>query len=87
VELTGDIEMNDKERIAQMQQAIGQEVAARIVEVELKSVYGNGLIYPRNATAFIFAKMLGVKTFNREQVQGMRDLGYVVGHIVQEVVI
>jgi hypothetical protein len=84
---TQEIEMNEQERIEQMQKALAQEVANRIVQVELKNVYGKGLIYPRNANAFIFAKMLGVKTFNREQVQGMRDLGYVVGHIVQEVVI
>lgn len=64
---------------------LGQEIASKIVEVELKNVYGKGMIYPRNATAFIFAKMLGVKTFNRAQVQGMRDLGYVVGHVVAEV--
>ena len=79
--------MNEQERIGQMQKALAQEVANRIVQVELKSVYGKGLIYPRNATAFIFAKMLGVKTFSRAQVQGMRDLGYIVGHVVQEVVL
>jgi hypothetical protein len=64
---------------------LGEEIASKIVKVELKNVYGKGLIYPRNATAFIFAKMLGVKTFNLEQVQGMRDLGYVVGQVVSEV--
>lgn len=58
-----------------------------IVEVQLKSVYGNNLMYPVNTTARIFAKMLGVKTFNRAQVQGMRDLGYTVGHVAMEVVI
>ena len=55
-----------------------------VVQVEIRMVYGKGLIYPRNATAFIFAKMLGVKTFSREQVQGMRDLGYIVGQVVAE---
>lgn len=79
--------MNEQQRIEQMQKALGQEIANRIVEVELKSVYGKGLIYPRNANAFIFAKMLGVKTFNRDQVHGMRDLGYIVGHVAMEVVI
>jgi len=63
---------------------LGEEIASKIVEVELKNVYGKGMIYPRNATAFIFAKMLGVKTFNRAQVQGMRDLGYIVGQVVSE---
>jgi len=79
--------MNEQQRIEQMQKALGQEIANRIVEVELKSVYGKGLIYSRNANAFIFAKMLGVKTFNRDQVHGMRDLGYIVGHVAMEVVI
>lgn len=58
-----------------------------IVEVQLRNVYGNDLMYPVNTTARIFAKMLGVKTFNRHQVQGMRDLGYVVGQVVMDVVL
>jgi hypothetical protein len=64
---------------------LGQAVADKVVEVELRNVYGNNLMYPVNTTARIFAKLLGVKTFNRQQVQGMRDLGYVVGHVVSEV--
>lgn len=64
-----------------------QHGGEKIVEVQIRSVYGNDLLYPVNTTARIFAKMLGVKTFNRQQVQGMRDLGYIVGQVVQEVVL
>jgi hypothetical protein len=56
----------------------------QVIEVELRNVYGNNLMYPVNTTARIFAKMLGVKTFNRQQVQCMRDLGYTVGQVIGE---
>lgn len=79
--------MSEQERIEWLQKAPGQEVASRIVEVQIRSVYGNNLVYPINENAKIFARMLGVKTFNKSQVHGMRDLGYTVRHVVQEVVI
>ena len=56
----------------------------KVIEVEIRSVYGTNLLYPVNTSARIFAKMLGVKTFNRQQVQCMRDLGYTVGQVVAE---
>jgi len=73
--------MNDKEQAfsrENLQRALGAEVASRIVEVEIRSVYGNNLLYPVNQVAKDFAELLGVKTFNRAQVEGMKKLGYEV---------
>lgn len=64
---------------------LGDEVAARVIQVELRSVYGNKLLYPVNDTAKKFAKLLGVKTFNRQQVEDMKSLGYTVGQVVAEI--
>ena len=61
-----------------------QHGGEKVVEVEIRNVYGNSLLYPVNTTARIFAQMLGVKTFNRQQVQCMRDLGYIVGQVITE---
>lgn len=66
---------------------LGQEIAAKIVEVEVRNVYGKGLLYPVNQTAHDFAALLGVITFNRKQVEGMKRLGYAVGQVVAEVVL
>jgi hypothetical protein len=57
----------------------------KIIEVEIRNVYGNNLLYPVNETAKQFAKLLGVKIFNREQVAGMRALGYTVGQVMVEI--
>lgn len=54
------------------------------IEVEVRNVYGNKLVYPANDLAHKFAKLLGVKTFNRTQVLDMKALGYVVGQVVGE---
>jgi hypothetical protein len=58
-----------------------------IIEVEVRNVYGNKLLYPVNETAARFAELLGVKTFNRQQVEGIKALGYVVGQVVAEVML
>lgn len=44
---------------------LGQNVAEKVVQVEIRSVYGNKLLYPINDTAQKFAALLGVKSFNR----------------------
>ncbi len=64
---------------------LGQEIASKVVEVELRNVYGNNLMYPVNETAHKFARLIGAKTFNRHHVNMMRDLGYVVGQVMVEV--
>jgi hypothetical protein len=58
-----------------------------IIEVEVRNVYGNKLVYPANELAHKFAKLLGTKTFNRETILGLKDMGYVVGQVVAEVML
>lgn len=64
---------------------LGQAVADHILEVEIRNVYGKGLLYPVNDVAKLFAKLLDVKTFSRQQIADIRSLGYVVGQVVAEV--
>lgn len=41
-----------------------------------KNVYGNDLIYPVNATAFIFANLIGKKTFTDNDLDLITSLNY-----------
>ena len=58
-----------------------------IIEVEVRNVYGNKLVYPANELARKFAKLLGVKSFSRNHVIDMKALGYTVGQVIGELVI
>ena len=42
----------------------------------VRQVYGVSRIYPFNAVARHFADLLGVKTFNAYQIEGIRALGF-----------
>ena len=55
-----------------------------IIEVEVRNVYGNKLVYPANELAHKFAKLLNTKTFNRQTILGLKDMGYVVGQVIGE---
>lgn len=46
------------------------------VQVTIKNVYGNELIYPANETANKFAQLLKKKTFNRKDLKIIESLGY-----------
>jgi hypothetical protein len=48
------------------------------ITVQVRSVYGNELVYPADDTAALFASLIGVKTFNARQVGQIRALGYAV---------
>ena len=56
----------------------------KIIEVEVRNVYGNKLVYPVNDLAHKFAKLLNTKTFNRATILGLRDMGYTVGQVIAE---
>jgi len=56
-----------------------------ILEVEIRQVYGKGLLYPFNNVARLFAKLLDVKTFSKQQIEDIKSLGYVVGQIREEI--
>ena len=48
------------------------------ITVQVRSVYGNELVYPADDQAALFASLLQVKSFNARQVGTIRALGYAV---------
>ncbi len=50
----------------------------KIINIKIKCVYGRDLVYPANDTGKIFAKMLGVKTFNKFQINCLKELNYTI---------
>jgi hypothetical protein len=48
------------------------------ITVQVRSVYGNELVYPMDEQAVLFAQLIGAKTFNAAQVRTIRALGYAV---------
>ena len=58
--------------------------ALKTVEVEVRSVYGNTLIYPANETAQIFAQIAGKKTLDKSDLNLIRSLGFEVEQVFQK---
>ena len=48
------------------------------ITVQVRSVYGNDLVYPMDDQAILFASLVGAKTFNASQLGKIRALGYAV---------
>jgi len=48
---------------------------SKIIEVEVKSVYGNTLIYPANDAAKALARIAGKKTLSVSNLQNASALG------------
>lgn len=57
------------------------------IKVELRSVYGKVLAYPVNDQAHKLAKILSTKTFTKETLSGLKDMGFVISSAVAEVVL
>lgn len=54
------------------------EGSVMTIQVAQKNVYGKILIYPVCEIANKFASLLGVKTFNHQQLAGIEALGYCI---------
>ncbi len=52
----------------------------KIINIKIICFYGRDLLYPENDTGKIFAKMLGVKTFNKFQINCLKELGYKINN-------
>lgn len=52
-----------------------------VVQVYLRNVYGNTLIYPSNVLGGQLAKFAGVKTFTLTQVQELRAMGITIEQV------
>ena len=50
----------------------------QVVQVNLKSVYGEVKAYPANEAAQLFADIAGTKTLTMEALRKIRALGYEV---------
>ena len=48
------------------------------ITVQVRSVYGNELVYPADDQAVLFASLVNAKTFNARQIGQIRALGYAV---------
>lgn len=48
------------------------------ITVQVRSVYGNDLVYPVDDQALLFARLVGAKTFNASQLHTIKALGYAV---------
>ena len=53
----------------------------RTLLIEVKNVYGNDLIYPRNEAAQIIAKIAGKKTLSNVDLLDAERLGFTVEHV------
>ena len=58
--------------------------AARVVRVQVKSNYGNALIYPVCETAKMFAQLTGNKTLRMNDIEIIKKLGFRIEQIVAE---
>ena len=54
----------------------------KIALIEVRSVYGNELIYPRNKVAEVFAKIAGKKTLSNTDLLDIERLGFVIEHAI-----
>lgn len=55
-----------------------------IVEIEVRSVYGNNKIYPANDVAERFAALTGKKTLSRTDLANIKALGFAVKEIASK---
>jgi hypothetical protein len=46
------------------------------IQIQIRNVYGNELVYPVCEQAKLFTKLLCVKTFNYHQIETLKQLGY-----------
>ena len=52
------------------------ETNQRIFKIKFKNVYGNRLIYPFNDISLAFARLMGKKTFKRNELDIIKGIGF-----------
>ena len=68
-------------------EAFRDEIIARynadrkVVQVEVRSVFGNNMIYPANRAAELFARIAGKKTLDGADLINIKALGYAVEEV------
>lgn len=58
--------------------------ADRVIEVEVRNVYGNEMIYPSNYAAERFAAIAGKKTLSRTDLMNIKALGFMVEEVASK---
>jgi hypothetical protein len=56
----------------------------KIMQVEVKSVYGKELVYPANQIARQFALLTGQKTFSHDQLAVIESMGYTITQVSKQ---
>lgn len=51
-------------------------IQERVVQVQVRSVYGNALIYPVNQAAQLIANIAGTRTLSRANLAAAQQLGF-----------
>ena len=54
------------------------EIMKNSIKLQIKSVYGNEMIYPACETSKTLANLTGKKTLNRNDLEMIESLGYVI---------
>ena len=54
------------------------------IKVQLRNVYGNELIYPMCDDAKRFTRLTQTKTLHRDDIAGIKSLGYTVETVAKE---
>jgi hypothetical protein len=49
-----------------------------VITVAVRNVSGNELVYPADSRGSLFAALLGVKSFNAQQISALRALGFTI---------
>lgn len=68
-------------------QCLGKQAEAviaaltKVVEIKVKSVYGNTLIYPANEAAELIAKIAGTKTLSNQVLAYAEQLGFQIKEV------
>ena len=52
------------------------ETNQRIFKIKFKNVYGNRLIYPVNDISLAIARLMGKKTFKRNELDIIKGIGF-----------
>ncbi len=64
--------------ITQIRKTAVAPAAGPVLLIQIKSVYGNTLIYPANQAAELVAKIAGTKTLSNAQLAYAEQLGFLV---------
>lgn len=54
------------------------------IQVQVKNVYGNDLVYPICRKAELFCFIAGTKTLSEQDIKHIKSLGYEVTPVVKE---